>query len=75
MLDKKASHYKFFDKEVIEIMEELYGTKEVMIFCKLNALKYRLRAGKKENAIRDIEKAMNYENYYKLLKAKLDNHN
>ena len=55
-------HYKG-ETEAWEIMVAIYGEEEYKIFCKLNALKYRLRAGKKEgnSAEQDIAKALWYE--------------
>jgi len=57
-------HYKDGEKEAWEIMVYIYGEDEYKIFCKINALKYRLRAGKKEGQPmeRDIKKALWYEN-------------
>ena len=53
--------------ECIEEMILLYGTEETAIFCKLNAHKYRYRAGQKENGIEDLQKSDWYLHKYKEL--------
>lgn len=40
-------HYNNYDKEVIDMMLDIWGPKETAIFCKLNAFKYRMRMGTK----------------------------
>jgi len=57
------SHYKMADdRDLLDHMVEMYGTEEVISFCKLNALKYISRAGRKDpkRTEEDIEKAMVY---------------
>ena len=57
------SHYKMADnRDLLDHMEEMYGAEEVISFCKLNALKYISRAGKKDpkRTKEDIEKAIVY---------------
>jgi pyruvate/2-oxoglutarate dehydrogenase complex dihydrolipoamide acyltransferase (E2) component len=48
--------------EAIEIMRRVFGDADVTVFCKLNAFKYRLRAGRKEGspAAQDLEKEQWY---------------
>lgn len=58
--------------ECIDEMEMLYGIDEVMIFCKLNAHKYRYRAADK-NGIEDLKKSDWYMNKYLELKNKKRN--
>lgn len=62
-------HYKSDDKEVWEMMRDLYGLQAFLNFCKLNAFKYRMRAGKKPSSsfYDDINKALWYENKIKEL--------
>ena len=65
------SHYNNYDKEVIDMMEAIWGPEETAIFCKLNAFKYRLRMGTKpdNNIQQDLEKEKWYLNkYHELLK-------
>jgi hypothetical protein len=64
------SHYKFFPKEVYEIMIFVWGVEKYVAFCEMNAFKYRMRAGTKpgQPAERDLEKAKWYEDMAKKLK-------
>jgi hypothetical protein len=43
------------------MMIALYGKEKFLVFCELNAFKYRMRAGYKGDASQDIEKAKWYE--------------
>lgn len=58
------NHYNDFDVEVIEMMRRIWGPEETASFCKLNAFKYRMRAGLKNNLEEDINKAYWYMNLY-----------
>lgn len=64
--DKKgnATHYNSERINAIHIFEQTYGTLAVMYFCEINALKYRLRIGKKQSQSleQEIIKAKWYEN-------------
>lgn len=60
-------HYSFGGLEVIEMMVQCFGWGAVMEFCYMNAFKYRMRAGKKGDAMQDIRKAEWYEDYAKKL--------
>jgi hypothetical protein len=51
-------------------MLSIYGKEAVIHFCLLNSFKYRMRAGLKDDAIRDIEKALWYEKKAKELEIK-----
>lgn len=58
----RPDHYKSDGLETWEQMVKLFGVHDFMIFCKLNAFKYRMRAGKKTpDPTTDIEKAKWYE--------------
>ena len=57
------SHYRRFGMECIDAMVKLFGKEEVKSFCKLNAFKYRWRAGDKGDEKEDIDKAEWYEKY------------
>ncbi len=69
------AHYKdnIYGAEVWEQMVKLFGYTEYLSFCKLNAYKYRMRAGTKSGALAevDIAKAIWYETKYKELKNDL----
>lgn len=59
------SHYQG-KYECIDIMKAMFGEYELKVFCKLNAFKYRFRAGKKDGSSmeEDVAKAEWYENKY-----------
>jgi len=51
------SHYTCHEHECIDEMLLLFGMRDVMAFCKLNAWKYRYRAENKGSAETDNAKA------------------
>lgn len=55
-------HYNNYDVEVIEMMRRIWGDKDVAIWAKLNAFKYRMRMGTKPNET--IEKDIKKEKFY-----------
>ena len=60
-------YYKVADgKECIDYMLEEFGIDAVMDFCRVNAFKYRFRAGRKEGNSKeqDLAKAEWYDNKY-----------
>ena len=69
MIDKNydekgnAAHYDTERVNTIRAFEKIYGTLAVMYFCEINALKYRMRVGKKEgnSAEQELIKAKWYE--------------
>lgn len=63
-------HYNNYDVEVIDMMERIFGKEETSIFCKLNAFKYRMRAGTKPN--QSAEKDLNKEQWYLNKKKELE---
>ena len=66
-------HYNNYDVEVIDMMERIFGVEATAIFCKLNAFKYRMRAGTKPNqsAEKDLKKEQWYINKCLELRDKL----
>jgi hypothetical protein len=68
--EKKEPHYNHQPIEVIDMMLSIYGKEAVIYFCLLNSFKYRMRAGHKDDAVRDIEKALWYEKKAKELEIK-----
>lgn len=60
-------HYNDYDVEVIEMMERIFGHEAVINFCRLNAFKYRMRAGHKDgNSLeQDLKKERWYLDYIK----------
>lgn len=65
-------HYNNYDVEVIDMMERVFGREAVITFCKLNAFKYRMRAGTKpgQSADKDLNKERWYLNKMNELKQK-----
>ena len=66
----KEAHYNHQPIEVIDMMMAVYGKEDVIHFCLLNSFKYRMRAGLKDDAVKDIEKALWYEKKAKELEIK-----
>jgi len=66
----KEPHYNQQPIEVLDMMLAVYGKEAVIHFCLLNSFKYRMRAGHKDDAIKDIEKAKWYEKKAKELETK-----
>ena len=64
----KPSHYQFFDLEAIAVIRASMTKEAFLGYCMGNALKYRLRAGKKDNVTQEIAKAIKYEEIYEELK-------
>jgi hypothetical protein len=55
-------HYQLWENtQAIDIIKASMTKKEYKGFLKGNILKYRLRAGKKDCLISDMQKARNYE--------------
>ena len=61
---KTPKHYKILDTEAIDIIFKSLSQEEFGGYCLGNALKYRLRAGKKDKLEQDIAKAEEYELIY-----------
>ena len=64
------NHYKQGSKEVIEMMELIWGKDSLGVYCEMNAFKYRMRLGLKpeQSVERDLEKANWYEQKAKELR-------
>jgi hypothetical protein len=56
------THYNKYDKEVIDMMVNIWGPEETKIFCKLNAFKYRMRMGTKPTS--PIDEDLKKEQWY-----------
>jgi hypothetical protein len=58
-------HYMLFPDgtEVIDVIKAVLTPEEFLGYCKGNALKYRLRAGKKDNLEQDIAKAQKFYDF------------
>lgn len=64
------THYKSCVIEPIEAMQVFLSKEQFKGFLLGNALKYRLRAGHKDNALSDIDKAVRYEQWLKEFEEK-----
>jgi hypothetical protein len=63
----KPPHYTYGSMEVFDMMVAVFGPEKVKAYCEIAAFKYRMRAGRKDDVTRDINKAMWYEDKYKSL--------
>lgn len=64
-LIKKPKHYLMLDNvESIEIIASALTTAQWKGFCLGNILKYRIRAGKKDDMQQDIAKSIEYEDIF-----------
>ena len=60
----KPSHYMLWeDTEAIDVIKKVLTPEEFRGYCKGNILKYRLRAGNKDNTQQDIDKANKYKEF------------
>ena len=64
----KPPHYQFFGLQALRIIRDSMTEDEFRGYCMGNALKYRLRAGKKGDIEEDIAKALVYEEIYEVYK-------
>ena len=53
-------HYNAYPKEVIDMMIDIWGKEKVAVFCEINAFKYRMRAGLKNDIHEDLSKELWY---------------
>lgn len=60
----KPKHYKLIDCEAIDMIADALSKEEFHGYCLGNVMKYRLRAGKKGDALEDLAKADEYEKIY-----------
>lgn len=60
-------HYNQYPIEIIDMMIIMFGKEATFNFCLLNAFKYRMRAGNKQNLKEDLAKEQWYLNKAKKL--------
>ena len=65
-----ANHYSDQRINVIHMMERIWGTINTMVFCEMNAFKYRMRIGKKDPTEQELIKINWYETMAKYLREK-----
>lgn len=56
------SHYNQYPIEVIDMMLRIWGDEATINFCLMNAFKYRMRLGHKDNVEQDLAKEQWYLN-------------
>ena len=60
-IDAKDAHYQLnSNRQLIDVMQEIFSPNEVYTWCKLNVFKYTSRAGKKCLGSEDMRKAAWY---------------
>tara|TARA_R110002012_G_C11222478_1_gene562870 strand:+ start:87 stop:431 length:345 start_codon:yes stop_codon:yes gene_type:complete len=57
----KASHYNKTSIEVFDMMKRIWGVENFKIFCEMNAFKYRMRIGYKDDPNLELQKIKTYE--------------
>ena len=60
-------HYNDYPLEVIDMMIAIFGKEKVRDFCLINAFKYRMRMGHKDDIKQDFEKEQWYLRKYEEL--------
>ena len=61
-----ASHYQVGDKQPIEIMQEIMTPEEFQGFCRGNVIKYSLRLGHKDAAVKEAAKIEQYSKWLRM---------
>jgi hypothetical protein len=61
-------HYNQYPIEAIDMMVSIWGVEKTISFCYMNAFKYRMRLGHKDNFAQDLAKEQWYLNKAKELK-------
>ena len=61
----KKKHYNLYPIETIDMMLSVFGREAVANFCLINAFKYRMRLGLKDDTQEDLKKEQWYLNLYK----------
>ena len=69
------THYNNYDKEVIDMIEAIWGTYLASVWCEITAFKYRMRMGTKpgNDMDQDLNKEKWYLDKYAELKEKINN--
>lgn len=50
------THYNLYPVEAIDMMVSIWGFQKTVDFCYMNAFKYRMRLGMKDNIKQDLAK-------------------
>lgn len=67
---RAPGHYAMLGTEVIEVIAASSTLDEFRGYCRGNVIKYRLRAGKKDDAVQDLAKADFYLELFDLHKER-----
>lgn len=59
-----ATHYQILEQQPIEIMQRLMTDEAFLGFCHGNVIKYALRCGHKDDPVKEMEKVMQYADWY-----------
>jgi hypothetical protein len=69
----KAKHYNDNRIDLETIFIKVWGLEAYMIFCEMNAMKYRYRIGKKNSSEEELKKINWYENRAKEILKQINN--
>lgn len=64
-------HYNQYPIETIDMMLAIWGKEKTITFCEMNAFKYRMRIGLKDNIEEDLAKEKWYLEKAKQLKIEI----
>lgn len=64
-------HYNNYDKEVIDMMVDIWGLEKTAVWCEMTAFRYRMRMGTKPD--NPMEQDFNKEKWYLDKKRELEN--
>lgn len=70
-----ATHYSDNRINMIRMLEQIWGTEVTMKFCEMNAFKYRMRLGKKDDPKLELVKIHWYEAMAAFLRLKIQDIN
>lgn len=72
LLNPDSKHYEIWSgTQAVEMMERMFSDEELIAWCKVTIMKYRLRIGKKDAIESDAKKIATYEAYLDYLQKKV----
>lgn len=66
-----AKHYSDNRINMVRMLDSIWGTETTMKFCEMNAFKYRMRLGKKDDPSLEMSKIKWYEAMAKFLQNRM----
>jgi len=60
---KHPQHYREYPKEIIDVIKFILGEEGFIAYCMGNEIKYRMRAGFKNDVKEDMDKAFMYKKF------------